>query len=57
MLKTISAWRRKRRSRRSYQPVGVLDEQLMADLGLTWEDLCKARADGAESTNEGAVFP
>lgn len=57
MLKAINAWREKRRSRRSYQAISVFDDQLLADLGLTWEDVREARANRAETSSEGAVFP
>ncbi|WP_157959583.1 hypothetical protein [Devosia submarina] len=57
MLKAISAWRRKHRSRRSSEPVAMFDEQLLADLGLTWEDVREAQAKRSNASSEGAVFP
>ena len=56
MLKAIIAWRRKRRDQNQSEPVGVFDEQLLADLGLTWEDVREAQA-ARSITSEGAVFP
>ena len=56
MLKAIKAWREKRR-RPQCEQIGVFDEQLLADLGLTWEDVREARAKRFDTCNEGAVFP
>ncbi|HEY0034728.1 MAG TPA: hypothetical protein VGB81_15815 [Devosia sp.] len=57
MLKAIKAWREKRRRAVPCEVIGVFDEQLLADLGLTWEDVREARAKRADSGTEGAVFP
>ena len=57
MLKLINAWREKRRLRHNWEPAGVFDDQLLADLGLTWEDLRDARAKSSDASSEGAVFP
>lgn len=57
MLKAIQAWRRKRREQRQSEQISVFDEQLLADLGLSWEDLRAAQAARADTSREGAVFP
>jgi uncharacterized protein YjiS (DUF1127 family) len=57
MLKAINAWRRKRRERRACEPLAMFDEQLLADLGLTWEDVREAQAARSNTSSEGAVFP
>ena len=57
MLKAINAWRQKRRHSRNCEPSAVFDEHLLADLGLTWEDVRDARAKRHDPASEGAVFP
>jgi uncharacterized protein YjiS (DUF1127 family) len=57
MFKVIKAWRDKRRRPRECETVGVFDEQLLADLGLTWEDVREARGKRGDTSGEGAVFP
>lgn len=57
MLKALKCWREKRRHARPCEPAEMFDEQFLADLGLTWEDLRKARTKRSDSGNEGAVFP
>lgn len=57
MLKALQAWRRKRRRQCPDEPIGVFDEQLLADLGLTWEEVREAQARRNDSGTEGAVFP
>ena len=56
MLKLINAWCARRPHHRG-EPVAVFDEQLLADLGLTWEDVSDARAQRPGRPSEGAVFP
>jgi hypothetical protein len=56
MLKVIKTWREKR-CREPSEPVGVFDDQLLADLGLSWEDVRDARIKCGEKVSEGAVFP
>lgn len=57
MLKAVKAWREKRRRHEPCEAVDVFDKQLLADLGLTWEDVREARANRSVSGTEGAVFP
>jgi uncharacterized protein YjiS (DUF1127 family) len=57
MLRAIQEWRRERRRRRKAELVGVFEEQLLADLGLTWEDVREAQANRKDAGTEGAVFP
>jgi uncharacterized protein YjiS (DUF1127 family) len=57
MFRAIRAWRRKRRHQRQSEQISVFDEQLLADLGLSWDDLRAAQAARADTSREGAVFP
>jgi hypothetical protein len=57
MLKAFQTWRRKRRRLHRCEPISVFDEQLLADLGLTWEDVREAQNKRTDSGTEGAVFP
>ena len=57
MLKAINAWRSKRRDQRQREQISVFDEQLLADLGLTWDDVRQAQEARSNASSEGAVFP
>ncbi|GLQ53080.1 hypothetical protein GCM10010862_03380 [Devosia nitrariae] len=57
MLKTLTGWMGKRRRSRAHQRLTLIDEQLLAELGVTWQDLEAARTKRAIDLNEGSVFP
>jgi uncharacterized protein YjiS (DUF1127 family) len=57
MLKLINAWRERSRNRRDNEQPAQFDEQLLADLGLTWQDVVDAKAQQSRAYGEGAVFP
>ena len=57
MLKLINTWREKNWSRRDNEQPAQFDDQLLADLGLTRDDVLEAKAQQSPSYGEGAVFP
>jgi uncharacterized protein YjiS (DUF1127 family) len=57
MLKLIDAWREKNRTRRDPEQPAKYNEQLLADLGLSWQDVIDAKALQPGSFGESAVFP
>jgi uncharacterized protein YjiS (DUF1127 family) len=56
MFTAYKTWRQKRRARFIYQDLSIVDDQLLADLGLTRADLEAARSNH-NATYEGQVFP
>ncbi|MFC0010781.1 hypothetical protein [Devosia nitrariae] len=56
-MKTLTGWMGKRRRSRAHQRLTLIDEQLLAELGVTWQDLEAARTKRAIDLNEGSVFP
>ena len=57
MLKLINALLGKYRTIDTAQQAAVFDKQLLADLGLSWKDVCQAKAALSSDDREGAVFP
>jgi hypothetical protein len=57
MLKALTGWMGKRRRPRTHQRLTLVDEQLLSELGVSWQDLEAARSNRAIDLNEGSVFP
>lgn len=57
MLKALTGWMAKRRRPHTPQRLTLIDEQLLTDLGVSWQDLEAARSKRAIDLNEGSVFP
>jgi uncharacterized protein YjiS (DUF1127 family) len=57
MLKALTGWMGKRHRPRAHQRLTLIDEQLLSDLGVSWQDLEAARSKREIDLNEGSVFP
>lgn len=57
MFKALTGWMGKRRRPPAHQRLTLIDEQLLSELGVSWQDLEAARTKRAIDLNEGSVFP
>jgi uncharacterized protein YjiS (DUF1127 family) len=57
MRKLLNAWREQNWKRRDKKQPAQFDEQLLADLGLTWHEVTEAKTQQSRSYVEAAVFP